>query len=81
MKDEIKFYPAKFRNLYRNWMENIRDWCISRQLWWGHEYRHGMMRRGNVYVARKDQDCRLQALFYKLKGINDRPAYNLKLTA
>jgi valyl-tRNA synthetase len=36
MNDEIKFYPAKFKNLYRNWMENIRDWCISRQLWWGH---------------------------------------------
>ncbi len=36
MKNEIKFYPARFKNLYRNWMENIRDWCISRQLWWGH---------------------------------------------
>jgi len=34
--DEIKFYPAKFKNLYRHWMENIKDWCISRQLWWGH---------------------------------------------
>lgn len=36
MNDEIKFYPAKFKNLYRHWMENIKDWCISRQLWWGH---------------------------------------------
>lgn len=36
MDDEIKFHPAKFKNLYRNWMENIRDWCISRQLTWGH---------------------------------------------
>ena len=36
LNDDIKFYPAKFKNLYRNWMENIRDWCISRQLWWGH---------------------------------------------
>lgn len=34
--DEIKFYPPKFKNTYRHWMENIRDWCISRQLWWGH---------------------------------------------
>ena len=34
--DEIRFYPAKFKNLYRHWMENIKDWCISRQLWWGH---------------------------------------------
>lgn len=36
MNDEIRFHPAKFKNSYRNWMENIRDWCISRQLWWGH---------------------------------------------
>lgn len=36
MKDEIKFHPDKFKNIYRHWMENIKDWCISRQLWWGH---------------------------------------------
>ena len=36
MKDDIKFYPPKFKNTYRHWMENIKDWCISRQLWWGH---------------------------------------------
>ena len=36
MNDDIQFHPAKFKNSYRNWMENIRDWCISRQLWWGH---------------------------------------------
>lgn len=36
MEEEIRFYPAKFKNMYRAWMENIRDWCISRQLWWGH---------------------------------------------
>ena len=35
MDDTIKFYPAKFKNSYRHWMENVRDWCISRQLWWG----------------------------------------------
>ncbi len=35
--DEIKFYPVKFKNLYRHWMENIKDWCISRQLWWGQQ--------------------------------------------
>lgn len=35
LNDEIKFYPPKFKNVYRHWMENIRDWCISRQLWWG----------------------------------------------
>jgi len=36
MNDQIKLYPAKFKNTYRHWMENVKDWCISRQLWWGH---------------------------------------------
>ena len=36
MQDDIVFYPAKYKNTYRNWLENIKDWCISRQLWWGH---------------------------------------------
>ncbi|MCM1034038.1 MAG: valine--tRNA ligase [Paludibacter sp.] len=36
MNDEIRFYPAKYKNTYRHWIENIKDWCISRQLWWGH---------------------------------------------
>ena len=36
MNDNIRFFPPKFKNSYRNWMENIKDWCISRQLWWGH---------------------------------------------
>ena len=36
MNDEIVFYPSKYKNTYRNWLENIKDWCISRQLWWGH---------------------------------------------
>ncbi|MEQ8363641.1 MAG: valine--tRNA ligase [Cyclobacteriaceae bacterium] len=35
-KDDIKLHPAKFKNTYRHWMENVRDWCVSRQLWWGH---------------------------------------------
>jgi valyl-tRNA synthetase len=35
MKDEIQFYPPKYKNSYKNWIDNIRDWCISRQLWWG----------------------------------------------
>ena len=36
MNDELKFYPAKYKTTYQNWLENIQDWCISRQLWWGH---------------------------------------------
>ena len=37
MNDDIKFWPPKFKNSYRHWMENVKDWCISRQLWWGHQ--------------------------------------------
>ncbi len=37
MNDNIKFHPAKFKNIYNHWMGNIKDWCISRQLWWGHQ--------------------------------------------
>lgn len=37
LDEEVKFYPPNFQNLYRNWMENLRDWCISRQLWWGQQ--------------------------------------------
>ena len=37
MNDTIKFHPPKFKNIYRHWMGNIKDWCISRQLWWGHQ--------------------------------------------
>ena len=36
MEDDIKLYPAKFKNTYSHWMENVKDWCVSRQLWWGH---------------------------------------------
>jgi valyl-tRNA synthetase len=36
MNDTVRFFPPKFKNMYRHWMENIKDWCISRQLWWGH---------------------------------------------
>ena len=51
MKDDIHFHPAKFKNLYRHWMENIKDWCISRQLWWGHRIPAWYDNEGNVFVA------------------------------
>ena len=66
--EEIKFYPAKFRNLYRNWMESIRDWCISRQLWWGHRIPAWYDEQGNVYVAKTEEEARLQAASRKLQG-------------
>jgi valyl-tRNA synthetase len=49
--DDIKFYPAKFKNLYRHWMENIKDWCISRQLWWGHRIPAWYDTEGRFVVA------------------------------
>ena len=51
MSDEISFHPAKFKNLYRHWMEGIKDWCISRQLWWGHRIPAWYDEEGNFYVA------------------------------
>jgi valyl-tRNA synthetase len=67
MNDEIKFYPVKFKNLYRNWMENIRDWCISRQLWWGHRIPAWYDADGNYYVAKTEQEAKLQAASRKLQ--------------
>lgn len=51
MEEAIQFHPAKFKNLYRHWMENIKDWCISRQLWWGHRIPAWYAPDGNVAVA------------------------------
>ena len=51
MSDEIKFHPPKFKNLYRHWMENVKDWCISRQLWWGHRIPVYYLEDGGFVVA------------------------------
>ncbi|RYD59061.1 MAG: valine--tRNA ligase [Sphingobacteriales bacterium] len=51
MNDTIEFHPAKFKNLYRHWMENIKDWCISRQLWWGQRIPAWYDAEGTIYVG------------------------------
>lgn len=51
MDDDIKFYPAKYKNTYRHWLENIKDWCISRQLWWGHRIPAWFLPEGGYVVA------------------------------
>ena len=51
MNDELKFYPAKYKNTYRHWLENIKDWCISRQLWWGHRIPAYYLPTGGFVVA------------------------------
>ena len=51
MEDALKFYPAKYKNTYKYWMENIKDWCISRQLWWGHRIPAYFLPQGGFVVA------------------------------
>ncbi|MFY7965373.1 MAG: class I tRNA ligase family protein, partial [Chitinophagaceae bacterium] len=51
MNDEIVFHPAKAKNTYKHWIENIKDWCISRQLWWGQQIPAWYDENGNYYVA------------------------------
>lgn len=57
MSDKIEFHPAKFKNLYRHWMENIKDWCISRQLWWGQRIPAWYDAEGNIYVAENEAEA------------------------
>ncbi|MFN3556736.1 MAG: valine--tRNA ligase [Bacteroidales bacterium] len=51
MDDTIRFYPPRMKNIYRHWMENVRDWCISRQLWWGHRIPAWYLPGGKIVVA------------------------------
>ena len=80
MNDEIRFYPPKFKNTYRHWMENVKDWCISRQLWWGHripayyasptdEGTSGNVSPVIILVAETEEEARAQAAEHPmLKG-------------
>ncbi|MEA3447532.1 MAG: valine--tRNA ligase [Bacteroidota bacterium] len=56
MNDEIKLHPPKFKNTYRHWMENVRDWCISRQLWWGHRIPAWYLPGNNDYVVAETEE-------------------------
>lgn len=57
MDDEIRFYPAKYKNTYRHWLENIKDWCISRQLWWGHRIPAYYLPTGEYVVAETEEEA------------------------
>jgi valyl-tRNA synthetase len=73
---EVHLHPAKFKNLYRHWMENVRDWCISRQLWWGHRipaWYYG----NNEFVVATDINEALK-LARKKTGKNSLSAEDLK---
>jgi valyl-tRNA synthetase len=58
---EVKFYPDHWKSTYNQWLENIQDWCISRQLWWGHQIPAWYDADGKVYVARTERDAQQQA--------------------
>ncbi|MDJ1470922.1 valine--tRNA ligase [Xanthocytophaga flava] len=57
LNDTIQFHPARFKNTYRNWMENIQDWCISRQLWWGQRIPAWYDKQGNFVVAKNHEEA------------------------
>ena len=57
LEDVIKFVPAKYKNTYRHWMENIKDWCISRQLWWGHRIPAYYLPKGGYVVAESAEEA------------------------
>ncbi|HKJ79928.1 MAG TPA: class I tRNA ligase family protein, partial [Prolixibacteraceae bacterium] len=57
MNDTIQFHPSKFKNIYRHWMGNIKDWCISRQLWWGHQIPVWYLPDGSFVVAETEEEA------------------------
>ena len=59
---DVRFVPGNWINTYRHWMENLQDWCISRQLWWGHRIPAWFDDAGNVYVARTEEEAFAQAV-------------------
>ncbi len=74
--DTIRFYPSKFKNLYRHWMENIKDWCISRQLWWGHRIPVYYLPDGTFVVAETEEKA--LALAKVQTGNNDLELKDLR---
>lgn len=60
--DYIKFVPSKYKNTYRYWMTNIKDWCISRQLWWGHQIPAWYLPSGGYVVAETEEEALLKAI-------------------
>ena len=61
MNDEIQFHPAKYKVTYKNWLENIKDWCISRQLWWGHRIPAYYLPEGGFVVAETPEEALMLA--------------------
>jgi valyl-tRNA synthetase len=68
---DVKFFPEHWRSTYDHWLENIQDWCISRQLWWGHQIPAWYDEAGKIYVARNEQDARGMAGGARLRRDED----------
>jgi valyl-tRNA synthetase len=60
-RGEVRIFPEQWRTVYRQWLDNIQDWCISRQLWWGHQIPAWYDEAGRIYVARSEADAQKQA--------------------
>ena len=71
MNDELKFYPAKYKNTYKNWLENIQDWCISRQLWWGHRIPAYYYNENDDYVVAETREEALKLAQQKNPAVTD----------
>jgi valyl-tRNA synthetase len=67
MNDNIQLIPAKFKNTYHHWMANVRDWCISRQLWWGHRIPAWYNSNGEIEVAKTIEEAKVQ---FEAKGLS-----------
>lgn len=68
MDDEIQFHPAKFKNTYNHWLTNIKDWCISRQLWWGHRIPAWYTPSGEVVIAKTAEEALIKLEDKSLKA-------------
>ena len=71
MDDDIKFYPTKYKTTYKNWLENIQDWCISRQLWWGHRIPAYYYNEAGDYVVAVNREEALKLAQQKDPKVTD----------
>jgi valyl-tRNA synthetase len=79
MNDDIQFHPAKLKNTYNHWLENIKDWCISRQLWWGQQIPAWYDEQGNFVVA-ENLEAAQQLYAERYNATNNTQLTNLNLT-
>src|SRR5690606_21747062 len=68
----VRFYPDNWSNTYNQWLENIQDWCISRQLWWGHRIPAWYAENGQIFVARTEEEAIAQARAAGVEGVLTR---------